>query len=94
MFSSSASQQRTEGTKMIKVKSVEAQDIARNMFVTDGSQVFKVVKVIPLHLVGVKEADMDGVRIVPTYTHVQFVTSRGRVLNFKITDEVTEIKVS
>ncbi len=66
---------------------IEAQDITRNMFATNGKIVFKVAKVVPMNLVGVKIVDEAGIRIETTYTHVQIVTSRGNVINARIDDE-------
>jgi hypothetical protein len=76
-------------------KAIEAQDIVRNMILTDGKIVFKAVKVIPMNLTGILIATDKGVIIEPTYTHVQIVTARGNVLNAPITQSfVPLIKVS
>lgn len=70
---------------------MQAQDIIRDMFLTDGNIVFRAAKVTPMNLVGIKVADDNGVRIEPTYTHVQIVTARGRVINARLADEFTLI---
>lgn len=49
---------------------VEAQDLIKGMIATDGSTVFKIRKVVPL----------------PGFQTAQVVTTRGRVINFKVAD--------
>jgi hypothetical protein len=66
-------------------KAVEAQDIVRNMILTNGHIVFKAVKVIPMNLTGIVVKSDNGVTVAPTYTHVQIVTARGNVINAEIT---------
>lgn len=72
-------------------KAIEAQDIIRNMVLSHGNRVFRVAKVIPMHLVGIVITDGDNVTVQPTYTHVQLVTTRGGVLNLSIFDKVTPV---
>jgi hypothetical protein len=70
---------------------VQAQDVRKGMLLTNGRFVFRAARVVPMHLTGILIKDESGVRVEPTYTHVQIITARGNVLNLKITDSLVPL---
>lgn len=65
----------------INDNTVQAQDIVKGMFLTEGETVFKVAKVIPRNLKSITFSTDDGVFSANQYTHVQVITARGRIIN-------------
>lgn len=71
----------------VVTRTLQAQDMRKGMVFTNGQIVGKIAKIVPMNLTGIVVKDENGVRVEPTYTHVQILTKAGHLLNVKISDE-------